>query len=402
MTDNADHFDEFEPHTLLKHRVLDAYLSAWCMKLFQGGVPPDKLWFLDGFAGAGQDNLGNPGSPKIACQVALRIRGKPGEPPRDLGVFCIEKERQYFEPLAALMRGFREQAELDTHARHGEFTEHCNEALRTINGRPVLAFLDPFGIKGLSAELYRPLLAVRRSEIFMLVADAGAARLSGVLNADDRKFEAVSARILAAPSLFADHDAKDLEANEAARARREATLERTKAGILRTLGEALGESAAAELAALPIEEMSTRYVERLERVLREAGATHVVKFRVRDAEGTVKHLLLHACGSRVGAITMKQSINAALNREDLDADLRRRLREDLTIDVAELVDECERVYAGTAVPLAIKEDGSLQAELLAATPLFPHQWPEVKGLLKARGHFRKIDRKDHAVFPARS
>lgn len=399
MTDNTDHFDEFEPHTRLKHRVLDTYLLAWCMKLTSGPRGEQKLWFLDGFAGAGQDQKGNPGSPMIACNAAIRIRRTPAEPSPDLGVFCVEKERQYFDRLCEYLAPFRDSARVDLHVRHGEFTEHAAAALQTINGRPVLAFLDPFGIKGLSADLYKPLLAVRRSEIFMLVADAGAARLSGVLNANDRKFEEVTARILAAPSLFAQHDVDDLQANEEARVRREAILLRTREGILRTLREALGDEQAAELATLPLDEMSTRYVQLLEQVLRDAGATHIVKFRVRDVDGNEKHLLLHACTSKHGAVTMKESISSALKDDRLPTSIRARLAEDLRADTLMLLRACENVYAGRTVPLGRDADESLQFDLLENTPLFPHQWREFKERLTEAGYFRRINRKEHAVFP---
>lgn len=398
MTANDDHFDEFEPHTLLKHAVLRAYLAAWSMKLMQGPTAESKVWFLDGFAGAGKDKKGNPGSPVIACQAALQIRSKPGESPRELGVFCIEKEREYYLELAPLIEGFRRDEHVDAHTRHGQFTEHCEDALRIIGGKPVLAFLDPFGIKGLSAELYRPLLKVRRSEIFMLVADAGAARLSGVLNADDRKFDAVAHRIGSAPSLFAEHDRDELASNEAARLRRAEHIARTRAGILRTLTEALGADAAAELEKLPTEEMSTRYVHLLEQRLREAGATHIVAFPVRDIEGIEKHLLLHACASEHGALAMKESIQAALNREELDEGMRQRLREDLTVDIPALVDACALQFAGQTLLLSKEERGSLQWQLLAGTRYFSFQKGELVAELKRRG-FYLAKPKQTVMFP---
>ena len=60
------HFDEFEPHTLLKHAILKTYLATWAMRLLQWGRAGDVVYFVDAFAGQGRDGVGNPGSPAIA------------------------------------------------------------------------------------------------------------------------------------------------------------------------------------------------------------------------------------------------------------------------------------------------------------------------------------------------
>src|SRR4051794_21996687 len=63
-----------EPHTVAKHRILQAYLSAWMpiltrqsQKVGQQG----KVRYIDGFAGPGIYQKGEKGSPILALEAAL-------------------------------------------------------------------------------------------------------------------------------------------------------------------------------------------------------------------------------------------------------------------------------------------------------------------------------------------
>jgi three-Cys-motif partner protein len=62
---------ECKPHTLAKHRIVEAYLNAWYPILI--GQPWCKtLTYAEGFSGAGTYVGGNPGSPVIAAEIFLR------------------------------------------------------------------------------------------------------------------------------------------------------------------------------------------------------------------------------------------------------------------------------------------------------------------------------------------
>ena len=65
--DPLDTLWELDPHTLGKHLVLRAYLDAWLpvMGSWQG-----RLLFIDGFAGPGEYEGGEEGSPR-RCQSKL-------------------------------------------------------------------------------------------------------------------------------------------------------------------------------------------------------------------------------------------------------------------------------------------------------------------------------------------
>jgi three-Cys-motif partner protein len=58
-----------EPHTRAKHEILKRYLQAWMVILSQGRFP--EILYIDGFAGPGQYEGGEAGSPIIALDTAL-------------------------------------------------------------------------------------------------------------------------------------------------------------------------------------------------------------------------------------------------------------------------------------------------------------------------------------------
>ena len=62
-------------HTRAKHRILRLYLEHWFPILNSRG---DGLAYIDGFAGQGTYDGGEPGSPIIALQTASAYSGKSG------------------------------------------------------------------------------------------------------------------------------------------------------------------------------------------------------------------------------------------------------------------------------------------------------------------------------------
>ena len=59
------------PHTRAKHILLDAYHDRWFSILAQRNPPLQKITYVDGFAGPGVYEGGEPGSPIIALESIL-------------------------------------------------------------------------------------------------------------------------------------------------------------------------------------------------------------------------------------------------------------------------------------------------------------------------------------------
>jgi hypothetical protein len=68
MTKPSDTLWKLEPHTAAKHRILRSYLNAWLPILSKYN---SRLVLIDGFAGPGEYEGGEPGSPLIMLDAFL-------------------------------------------------------------------------------------------------------------------------------------------------------------------------------------------------------------------------------------------------------------------------------------------------------------------------------------------
>ena len=62
---------QLEHHTRAKHEILKRYLQAWMVILSQGKF--SEILYIDGFAGPGEYDRGEVGSPIIAGAVAICV-----------------------------------------------------------------------------------------------------------------------------------------------------------------------------------------------------------------------------------------------------------------------------------------------------------------------------------------
>lgn len=161
-----------EPHSAAKHQILRHYLNAWFPIL---GSQHERVVFLDGFAGPGIYDHGEPGSPIIALRTLLEHSFFP-RMACQFEFFFLENRQKRYDSLV-------EQLEAFTRARGGlprnvtvvhqqtTFEEAASglvDDLRQQRARlaPTFAFIDPFGFKGAPIELVGRLLAFDRCEVF--------------------------------------------------------------------------------------------------------------------------------------------------------------------------------------------------------------------------------------------
>src|SRR5205807_2684598 len=116
------------PHTQAKHHILRRYLEAWLPIL---AAYNDRLVYIDGFAGPGRYEGGEPGSPLIALATILdhpRFRGAGLREGAKL--LFIEKEADRAAELRAELDRFAEERRTAGHpipewisydVRHAEF-----------------------------------------------------------------------------------------------------------------------------------------------------------------------------------------------------------------------------------------------------------------------------------------
>jgi three-Cys-motif partner protein len=159
---------KLDPHTRAKHAILSRYLQAWTPILTQGGFP--KVAYLDGFAGPGQYEGGEDGSPVIALKAALahsgRITGK-------VIFLFVEEKPDRAEFLRRRVESLSLPSNFVVQIDGGRTFEQAFANFRRQhadrNGRipPTFAFIDPFGWTGAPFSAVKFILSQQSCEVFV-------------------------------------------------------------------------------------------------------------------------------------------------------------------------------------------------------------------------------------------
>lgn len=385
-TEHREHFERFGSHTLLKHGVLKRYLQTWARKLlFAQSRNFERIWFVDGFAGAGADEQGNPGSPLIAARIAqeverdLESRGLTGR----VKVLAIEKEEFFFAKLERRLAGYTEGDDPTVFLRHGTLAERIDGFTEYVADEPVLYFLDPFGVDGLQRELLDQALAGPHKEVFALFSDLGAARLMAALAKEGRDEDAELAAILAQPGLFAELDEALVAETREKIARSNERLEQTQAAADRIMGDAVGEEGMARLRDLPWDQLQDEAVEVWRDALEEAGGTHVVALPIRNKDGRRLHQLVHASKHPKGFLAMKEAMNTSIGLSLLPESVREVMILDCAVEDEVLLEAVVQRFGGGEHRWT--QAGGLKEFLDYETPAFPAQVRGLRGVMKDRG-----------------
>jgi three-Cys-motif partner protein len=162
---------KMEPHTAAKHRILQNYLVAWLPIMSKYNR---RLVYVDGFAGPGVYEDGEPGSPIIALKAYLDHGHR----------HLIDAELVYVfieENAARVRRLKKEVAHLGELPKNvvveiieGGFQDRFAEVLDEVdqqgaNLAPTFAFIDPFGYSDAPMDLSGRFLQFDRCEVLIYV-----------------------------------------------------------------------------------------------------------------------------------------------------------------------------------------------------------------------------------------
>lgn len=170
-TTPAAFFAERQGAAIIKHGVVGRYLRYFANKT--GSRSPDhRVAYVDGYAGPGVYDDGNPGSPQLAADVAALVEGI-----RDLECYFVEKDDDQYAALAEHIGPQLPTAVV----RHGVMEDHIDDILKRFQGLPMLALIDPFGL-GLSDESVRKLAGrVEPTDLIVNVSLSAVRRHAGHL-----------------------------------------------------------------------------------------------------------------------------------------------------------------------------------------------------------------------------
>ena len=161
---------QLEDHTLGKHRVLRNYMDAWLpiMRSRSG-----RLLFIDGFAGPGEYEGGEDGSPIIALKSLVEHSAKERMEGEVFFLF-IEKELDRKVNLEKVIKPYSDKLPVNCHIRifNATFLEKMTEFLDWYDSRhrklpPAFVMIDPFGVSDTPMHLIRRILANSSTEVYI-------------------------------------------------------------------------------------------------------------------------------------------------------------------------------------------------------------------------------------------
>lgn len=172
---------KIEEHTRAKHRILRGYLEAW-LPIIGSQFPGMNL--IDGFAGPGEYENGEPGSPIIMLDSLLDHASLQRITAETTFTF-IEQDERRIAHLRSLVdaRKDRIPPHVSVDIVPGRYEDHIETVLTRLGNdpqRPTFAFIDPFGYSSADmADNGRILRVADRCEVLMFVPLSHVARFVG-------------------------------------------------------------------------------------------------------------------------------------------------------------------------------------------------------------------------------
>ncbi len=162
---------EMKPHTRVKHKILEGYLQAWFPILLSWNK---RVVYVDAFAGPGEYENGEDGSPIVALKAAAdhRYQRSISREGAELVFYFIECDRARYANLCKCLDGMAVPSGFRIVRKCGEFKSVFGEVLDDIDSRgarlaPAMVFIDPFGVTGFPCRLVRRLSEHPQSEVLI-------------------------------------------------------------------------------------------------------------------------------------------------------------------------------------------------------------------------------------------
>lgn len=158
------------PHTVAKHLILKRYLDAWFPIL---GRFNDRINYIDGFAGPGEYEGGEDGSPLLAIEAA-RSHIDNGTLAANVIIrfFFVEADPKSAAHLKCRLSQVQVPPQCKVAVIEAEFAPAFEQVLNNLqlSGKklaPTFAFVDPFGFSGIPLSLMAEILRYPKCEVFV-------------------------------------------------------------------------------------------------------------------------------------------------------------------------------------------------------------------------------------------
>ena len=138
-------FDEPRDESLIKLRIYQKYLVPWARKV-GSTAEGSNIWVVDGFAGPGsyKDSAETSGSPKLILDHARREFDRGAK--YKIGCVFVEEKLASWQQLNRMCAQY---PDVESHPIHGDFWNQIESINNIVQGQPLLAVIDPFGVMGM-------------------------------------------------------------------------------------------------------------------------------------------------------------------------------------------------------------------------------------------------------------
>ncbi|OBA38985.1 three-Cys-motif partner protein TcmP [Gordonia sp. 852002-51296_SCH5728562-b] len=164
-----------QPHTKAKHDILTRYLGAW-FGIFGRSRFHQAVNLLDGFAGPGTYENGEPGSPILAITTLLSHRDFDSYSDTRFNFVFNERDPARYSSLTDVVTNTQAArapwpANVRVAVRNDDFQDLARQLLDSIGPNkqlaPTFAFIDPFGYRDVPMSTIRDLVSHRSCELFI-------------------------------------------------------------------------------------------------------------------------------------------------------------------------------------------------------------------------------------------
>jgi three-Cys-motif partner protein len=190
----SDYWKARKLPSVLKHALLNQYIPVFCGKT---GSTAGSVVYLDGYAGAGRYENGEPGSAEMVLKQALKLKRPFGI---DYTIFLFEKDASSYRTLEKVATEYQNLG-VGVHAKNCDVEDGLDEVLTAARGKPLFLFLDPCGL-GLPFNILTGCLRRKRTnqewqptEVLLNFSLDAVRRIGGTVLSDKKIPEATPARL---------------------------------------------------------------------------------------------------------------------------------------------------------------------------------------------------------------
>lgn len=141
IVDTQPFFKSKRAAAVLKHAILAKYVVPFTAKTGSRSAG-NRVVIVDGYAGPGRYDDGEPGSPALIAEAARdkRLQGRVVE------CLFVEQDEAHYAKLCQVLADEESGGRVTWAAKHGNVADHLDDLLARAAGVPLFLFLDPFGL----------------------------------------------------------------------------------------------------------------------------------------------------------------------------------------------------------------------------------------------------------------